>query len=60
VRHRPDVFVIPGMNPLSLVTLASLADLGYAIDPDGVDSYTVPIAALRTTEGVGERLEGDV
>ena len=48
------------MNPLSLVTLASLADLGYAIDPDGVDSYTVPIAALRTTEGVGERLEGDV
>ncbi len=52
--------VIPGLNPLSVVTLASLADLGYAIDPGGVDSYTVPIAALRTLEGVGERLEGDV
>jgi hypothetical protein len=52
--------VIPGLNPLSVVTLASLADLGYAIDPDGVDSYTVPIAALRTMEGVAERLEGDV
>ena len=52
--------VIPGTNPLSIVTLASLADLGYAIDPDGVDSYTVPTAGLRTTEGVGERLEGDV
>ena len=39
---------------------ASPADLGYAIDPDGVDGYTVPIAALRTTEGVAERLEGDV
>jgi len=52
--------VIPGLNPLSGVTLASLADLGYAIDPDGVDSYTVPIATLRTTESSGERLEGDV
>lgn len=52
--------VISGLNPLSVVTLASLADLGYAIDPDGVDSYTVPISALRTMEGVAERLEGDV
>ena len=51
--------VIAGTNPLSAITLGSLADMGYTIDPDGVDDYTIPIATLRTSQ-VGERLERDV
>ncbi len=51
--------VIAGTNPLSAITLGSLADMGYTIDPDGVDDYTVPMATLRTSQA-GERLEGDV
>lgn len=52
--------VTSGANPLSAITLASLADLGYVTDAGSVDNYTVPIAALGTMPGVGERLEGDV
>jgi len=52
--------VIAGVNPLSAITLASLADMGYTVNLDGVDSYTVPMATLRTLRVGGERLERDV
>ena len=39
-------------NPLSLLTIASLADLGLAVNPDGADTYnqvfTAPGALYRT------------
>ncbi|MBV9110799.1 MAG: hypothetical protein JO306_15420 [Gemmatimonadetes bacterium] len=31
-----------GANPLSLVTVRSLADLGYAVDPSAAEPYTLP------------------
>ena len=38
-------------NPLSAITVASLADIGYTVDASGADSYTLPsptAMALRT------------
>jgi hypothetical protein len=51
--------VTAGTNPLSAITLGSLADMGYTVDPEVVDGYTVPLATLRTWQA-GERLERDV
>ncbi len=35
-----------GSNPLSLVTVASLTDLGYAVDSGQAASYSLPVSAL--------------
>jgi len=41
-------FVSLGSNPLSRITVESLADQGYAVSTAGADPYTVPLApALR-------------
>ena len=37
-------FISPETSPLSAVTLASFADLGYEVDPDEADAYTLPFA----------------
>ena len=37
-------FVDPGVNPLSKVTLASLADQGYAVNLGGADPYSLTLA----------------
>ena len=39
-------FIDDGANPLSATTVASFADLGYAVDLSGADEYTLS-AALR-------------
>jgi hypothetical protein len=39
-------FIDDGANPVSAVTVASLADIGYAVDLSGADRYTLD-AALR-------------
>jgi hypothetical protein len=39
-------FIDDGANPLSAITVASLADIGYAVDLSGADRYTFD-AALR-------------
>lgn len=31
-----------GFNPLSRITIASLRDLGYAVNPNAADAYTLP------------------
>ncbi len=38
----------PGFNPLSVVTIESLEDLGYVVDPSGADPYSLaaPLQAL--------------
>jgi hypothetical protein len=45
-------FVDPGQNPLSVVTVASLADQGYTVNLNGADAYSLPsfslLAARRT------------
>jgi hypothetical protein len=48
-------FLDPGTNPLSRVTVASLADMGYAVNLEGADPYTLS-AALRAFSS-GPRLE---
>ena len=50
-----------GSNPLSEVSVASLEDLGYVINLDGVDPYTLPPLTIRAnlTEA-GEVLVGDI
>ena len=40
-------FINSGANPLSRVTLASLADQGYTVNLGGADSYTLPPLTLR-------------
>ena len=41
-------FIAPGSSPLSVVTIASLADLGYTVHMDLADAYHLPdAAALR-------------
>lgn len=39
-------FVDPGGNPMSRVTVGSLADLGYDVDLAAADPYTLPSPAL--------------
>jgi hypothetical protein len=41
-------FVDAGQNPLSKVTLASLADQGYAVNVGGADPYSLTLALRRT------------
>ena len=38
-----------GPNPLSVVTIASLADLGYSVDMNQADPYSIFLAAPRVT-----------
>ena len=52
-----------GENPMSTVTIASLRDLGYAVDMSAADAYTLPSQGGVTTrlEGVaGERLSDEL
>lgn len=43
-----------GANPLSRMTAASLGDLGYQVDPDAADPYSLPAAV----SGEALRIEG--
>ena len=53
-----DPFLYSGANPLSEVTIQSLADLGYAVDPGQADSWVLPersgdlAAAIRRGEAI--------
>ena len=49
-----------GANPLSEVTVASLGDLGYVVNPAGADPYTLPGAPLRAGPLVTINLGDDV
>ena len=45
-------FIDPGNNPLSRVTAGALADLGYDVDLDACDPYTLPSPTLLAVMGV--------
>lgn len=50
-----------GANPLSRISIKSLADLGFEVDATQADSYRLSDASLRVdTGGVGVHLRNDV
>lgn len=46
-------FVDTGTNPLSRLTIASLADLGYSVDIDAADHFIMPNSLQLALMGVG-------
>jgi hypothetical protein len=53
-------FVDPGFNPLSRITVASMADLGYLVSQAGADPYTLGAALRATARGRPLELRDDV
>lgn len=52
-------FISNFANPMSRLTISSLADLGYQVDPDLADAYTVPGAGAHSpTPADGHDLAG--
>lgn len=52
-------FVDPGVDPLSRVSVASMADLGYTVNLQGADDYTLSPALRATARGPRIHLEND-
>ena len=51
------------VNPLSAITVQSLADLGYGVDPSAADPFTFVLPAAQTAPAAGGRiidLRGDI
>jgi hypothetical protein len=44
-------FLLPGANPLSRVTIASLGDLGYEVDQAGADQFLIRLTPLAAVAG---------
>lgn len=53
-------FINAGQNPLSSVTVASLGDLGYVVNPSGADSYALPGLQRALVTGPTRRLHNDI
>ena len=53
-------FIGIGSSPLSVVTLASLADQGYGVDFTKAEAYTLALAVKAFTSGPKLRLENDI
>jgi Bacterial Ig-like domain (group 2)/Leishmanolysin len=53
-------FVDIGQNPLSVVTVASLADEGYTVNLDGADPYSLLLALRASRKETGLDLGRDV
>jgi hypothetical protein len=53
-------FIGAGTNPLSVVTLASLADQGYSVDFTKADGYTLAMALQVFDKGRTLKLKGDI
>lgn len=49
-----------GHNPLSRLTIGSLADLGYHVDLGAADAYSLPGASLRRGDSAPPGAAGDV
>jgi hypothetical protein len=46
-------FINQGVNPLSRLTAASMADLGYQVNLEAADLYTLPSPIMMAMMGVG-------
>lgn len=44
-----------GANPLSAITISSLADMGYTVNASEAESYTLPASSLRLNAGADLR-----
>jgi hypothetical protein len=53
-------FLNSGVNPLSRVTVASFADMGYSVNLAGADPYTLAAALRAFSRGPGVELGNDV
>lgn len=54
-------FLDLGTNPLSAISVASLADQGYSVQLSEADPYTLPLGGLRIAgERKGLRVENDI
>jgi hypothetical protein len=53
-------FVDAGQNPLSRITVASLADIGYSVNPSGSDSYTLDLSLRALRSGKRLQLGNDI
>jgi hypothetical protein len=53
-------FVHPESNPLSAVTVRSLEDQGYAVNPAGADPFSITPSLRAGRSGGGFRLQDDV
>jgi hypothetical protein len=50
----------PGVNPLSRVTVGSMGDLGYSVNPPAADPYTLMTALRAFSRGPGIELKNDL
>lgn len=46
-------FINQGVNPISRLTIASLTDLGYQVNLEAADAYTLPSSIMMAMMGVG-------
>jgi hypothetical protein len=53
-------FINPAQNPLSRVTLASLADLGFAVNEDAADPFSLSLALRAIRSATSLQLRDDV
>jgi hypothetical protein len=53
-------FLNPGFNPLSIVTIRSLQDLGYAVNPGAADAYALPLGVIAGERGSAVHLFNDI
>jgi hypothetical protein len=53
-------FINQGQNPLSRVTVASLGDLGYSVNPSGADSYSLGSSLRALVSGSRLNLGNDI
>jgi hypothetical protein len=53
-------FVQVGVNPLSRVSVASMGDLGYAVNLDGADPYTLAPGLRAYVRGESVQLQNDL
>jgi subtilisin-like proprotein convertase family protein len=44
-------FLDPGVNPISRMTIAALQDMGYVVNPDAADRYSLPGSRLLSIMG---------
>jgi len=50
-------WISTGLNPLSTITVASLRDLGYAVNTGGADAYSLPVPNAASPRIVGSGVE---
>jgi hypothetical protein len=53
-------FLDAGSNPLSVVTIASLADLGYTVDVNQADPFTLNPSLRRAGPRKGRQMVNDI